>query len=276
MGKKITILKATGEKAPFSEDKYRLSLHKSGATDDQINSILNEIMPQLHDGMSTRDIYAKTHELMRKKKMFSSGGRYHLRQAILDLGPTGFPFEHFIAKVMEAQGFKTLIDQTISGTCIRHEIDVIAINGDKKLFIECKFHNSPGERCSIKTTLYVKARHDDIVGHTKKINYQHCYLVTNAKFSSESIDYGKCIGMNLLGWAYPHNNGLEKIIDTVGLHPITCLSSISKKLVHELVQRGIIFCHELVQNSSLLHQLGLKEAETRELLEECGAILRLK
>jgi hypothetical protein len=209
---------------------------------------------------------------MRNKKMFHSGGRYNLRRAILDLGPTGFPFERFVAKLMDAQGFKTLIDQTVTGRCIQHEIDIIATKGAAQLFVECKFHNESGERCGIKTTLYVKARYDDITGHIKNSKYDQCYLITNAKFSSDSIDYSKCVGINLLGWAYPHDGGLEKIIDNLGLHPITCISAIPKSIVRELVQREIIFCHELARSGLQLHQLGLNEKAVSEILQECSAM----
>jgi len=278
MEKKINITKASGQKVPFSEDRYRLSLQKSGASEVQIDRILKEIKPELYEGMATHELYKKTYELMQKKKMLSSGGRYNLRRAILELGPTGFPFERYVARLMEAQGFKTLVDQTVSGKCIHHEIDIIATRGNERLFVECKFHHEPGDRCGIQTTLYVKARYDDMRGseqdHIKGPRYDQCYLITNAKFSSDSVDYGRCIGMSLLGWSYPHNKGLEKIIDELGLHPITSLSTIPKKVLPELFQQGIIFCYELLQHSSLLHQLGLNEAKAHEVLQECKAICR--
>jgi hypothetical protein len=272
MENKLTIIKASGEKVPFSEDKYRSSLHKSGASDAQINAILKELKPQFYTGISTHEIYNKTHELMQKKKMFFSGGRYRLRQAMLELGPTGFPFERFVARLMEAKGFKTLIDQTVDGKCIRHEIDIIATKGNERLLVECKYHNWPGERCDIKTTLYVKARHDDIAGHVRGSIYDQCYLITNTKFSSDSINYATCIGMHLLGWAYPHGNGLERIIDELGLHPITCLSTLPKKIAHALAQQGIIVCHELAQNSSPLNQLGLNKEDLGTIVQECRAL----
>lgn len=270
MEKGITVIKASGERVPFSEDKYRSSLHRSGASDKQINVILDEIKPQLYDGISTHEIYRRTYELMQNKKMGSSGGRYRLRQAILDLGPTGFPFERFVAKLMDAQGFKTLLDQIVTGRCISHEIDIIATKGDERLFVECKFHNLLGERCGIKTTLYVKARYDDIIeGVKNNSEFDQCYLITNAKFSSDSIEYAKCVGMHLFGWAYPYKGGLEKIIDDLGLHPITCLSSLPLKILHELIHREIIFCNELAQNETQLRQLGLSKNEIDDILREC-------
>jgi len=275
MHKKITIKKAHGERVHFSEDKYRRSLRRSGASDNQINNILEKITPELHEGMSTHELYKKTHALMRDEKMLSSNGRYYLRQAIQDLGPTGFPFERYIAKLMEAQGFTTVVDQNMTGKCIRHEIDIIATKGSERLLTECKFHHETGIYCGIQTTLYVKARYDDVrEGEQQDKNYNQCYLITNTKFSTDSIDYARCIGMRLLGWAYPYNNGLETIIDELGLHPITCLSSIPKKIVHALVNHGIVLCQDVIRNDAPLRQLGLSKNVISDIVHESQAICR--
>ena len=53
MVKSLLITKASGQTAQFSESKLRNSLKRAGATDDQINGVIDEISPQLHEGVST-------------------------------------------------------------------------------------------------------------------------------------------------------------------------------------------------------------------------------
>ena len=45
------------------------------------------------------------------------------------------------------------------------------------------------------------------------------WLVTNTKFSSDVIRYGNCVGMHLIGWKYPEDGGLEKLIDEANIYP---------------------------------------------------------
>ena len=49
----------------------------------------------------------------------------------MKLGPTGYPFEDFIAKLLQADGYETKVRQILKGECITHEIDVIAEKNNK-------------------------------------------------------------------------------------------------------------------------------------------------
>ena len=54
----VFITKASGEKAPFSPTKLRLSLEKAGAGSAIIDQIVSEIEAQPFEGMSTKKIYS--------------------------------------------------------------------------------------------------------------------------------------------------------------------------------------------------------------------------
>lgn len=277
--KQFSIVKATGDVAPFSEEKYRRSLSKSGATDSDIDLVLEKIQPILKNRMTTRELYKITYRQLGKMHLLAVGGRYHLREAIRKLGPSGFPFERYYAELLKTQGYSVLVDTQVKGRCVLHEIDVIATKGHERLIIECKFHADHRTRSSIQTALYVKARYDDVKAWcdqdpTCKPKFTDCWLVTNTKLSSVAIDYGECVGLKLLGWSYPENKGLEKIIDKSGLHPITCLSSLPKKIIGELFNHGIVFCHDIKNKVQLLKQMNLKESKIKIILEECAAICK--
>ena len=111
--KQFNIIKATGEIVPFSEEKFRRSLRNSGATEVDINAILEKIRPYLKDRMTTNELYKITHKILRQMQLLSVGGHYNLKQAIRMLGPSGFPFERYCAELLKAQGYNTTVDQEI-------------------------------------------------------------------------------------------------------------------------------------------------------------------
>ncbi len=86
-----------------------------------------------------------------------AAAKYSLKRAILDLGPSGFPFESYLAKIFEFEGYQTAVDQVIKGGCVEHEVDVVLTKkGEKKsevIYIEAKFHNSAAFKTDLKTVL---------------------------------------------------------------------------------------------------------------------------
>jgi transcriptional regulator NrdR family protein len=56
----ITVLKANGQREVFDEEKLRASLLHSGATDEAVEKVISHILPELHNDMTTNDIYTVT------------------------------------------------------------------------------------------------------------------------------------------------------------------------------------------------------------------------
>ena len=94
------ITKASGDKDLFSVDKVMASFRKSGADETAIIDILSNLKDELYDGISTKEIYNRAFNLLKKKNR-SFASRYKLKNAIYELGPTGFPFEKFIASILK-------------------------------------------------------------------------------------------------------------------------------------------------------------------------------
>ena len=230
----IILMKASGEQEVFSEKKFRRSLKRSGASEETIAIVLQQLLPELYNGITTKKLYQMVRKLLKKTKATSVVGRYHLKNAIFELGPSGFPFESFIGKLLAKQGYSIEIGKRLPGKCASsHETDVLATKDNDRILIECKFHNQPGINATIRTSLYLKARFDDItekyIENHEKPPCSASWIVTNTRFTSMAIEYGECRGIVMRSWSYPKNDGLKDMIDTYGLHPITCLSSISKK-----------------------------------------------
>jgi hypothetical protein len=272
MKNSLTVTKASGEQTLFSEKKVRASLQKSGANSDQIDFILQEIKNQLYDGMTTRNIYKIAFALLKSGSRHQAA-RYHLKYAIMELGPSGFAFEKYIAKLLQFEGYKTQTGQILQGKCVTHEMDVIAEKDSNQVLIECKYHNQQGISCNIKIPLYIHARFNDIEAHAvkKSINpskKRKGWIVTNTRFTADAIQYAGCSDIDLIGWDHPFGKGLKDKIDHSKLYPITCLTSLTIAEKRQLLDREIVLCQELQNNGKLLSSIGIKSGRMATVLNE--------
>lgn len=270
--KSILITKASGEKALFDEDKLRHSLSKAGAEDFQINEIISELVKELYDGISTKRIYHLAFDRLKNRSKHLAA-RYHLKQAIMELGPSGYPFEKFVGEILKFQGYSVEVGVIVKGKCVNHEVDVIALADHHHFMIECKYHNQRGIVCDVKIPLYINSRFKDVEaewvklpGHDKRSHQG--WVVTNTKFSTDAIQYGNCAGLKLLGWDYPIKGSLKDLIDDLGLYPITCLTTLSKAEKQKLLDNKIVLCLELCENPKLLHDLGMNDLKVKRIIEE--------
>lgn len=259
MKKGILVTKSTGEKEPFSIKKLRRSLERAKADPEEIEQILALVTPKLYQGVSTKQIHSLAFRLLRKSSR-PSAARYHLKKGIMELGPSGFPFEKFIAKIFEHQNYTTFTDQILKGKCVSHEIDVVARKQKEVVLVECKYRNTAGIAVDIKTPLYIHARFEDVLANSdfkKQFEKVNGWVATNAKFTTDAIAYGKCQNMNLLSWDYPIGNGLKDIIDNTGLYPLTCLTSLTKQEKQWLMARNYVLARDVYKNETLLSQAGV-------------------
>ncbi|AEA45169.1 restriction endonuclease [Fluviicola taffensis] len=268
----LTVTKASGEQSPFSEEKIKKSLRRSGADEDQIDFILQEIKKNMYNGMTTRNIYKTAYSLLKSGSRHQAA-RYHLKYAIMELGPSGFPFEKYIAELLKFEGYQTQIGLILQGKCVTHEIDIIAEKDHNQLLIECKYHNQQGITCNIKIPLYIHARFNDIEAHALKksnntVKKRKGWIVTNTRFTADAIQYAGCSEIQLLGWDHPFGKGLKDKIDESKLYPITCLTSLTLAEKQQLLSREIVLCNELQNNGRLLSSIGIKTGRMATVLNE--------
>ena len=268
----VEIKKTSGEREEFSDKKLKHSLQRAGADNDQAERILQEVKRRLYPGMSTRKIYRLAFRLL-KKESKKVAANYSLKKAILDLGPSGYFFEKFIAAIYRAKGHQTEVEKTFRGHCISHEVDVIAENEQEKLFMECKFHNSPNKKNDIKTALYVHARHLDLKKGKQVPSYDQYCLVSNTTFSEDAIQYANCVGLKLIGLNTPEEETLHDMIRNLGLHPLTCLKKLRVRDKVLLMEEGFVLCHEILMDKQILDEIGLDHKGKVAALNEIRAIL---
>lgn len=254
------IKKSSGKLEKFSDEKIKRSLRFAGLVSDETEDVTNELKQKFSsENLSTEDVYNRTKEIVFKKSHIA-GYKYSLKYAIMELGPDGFVFEKFIAKILEAEGYHVEIDQQMSGRCVSHEVDIKAQKNNYTLLAECKFHNSQEIKNDLKVALYVKARMDDLKENKENI-FNDFYLISNTSFSKEAIKYAECSGVKFIGFNYPIERNLYQMIEEDKHYPITCIPWLRKEDVKDLLSKNIILTHDLYANLSILKMLGYHDNE---------------
>ena len=272
------ITKANGQRELFDEHKFLNSVRRAHIAKPLRHRVLEEVQSKLYDGIPTNEIYTAVNTYLSANAPHGSC-MYNLKQAIIDLGPSGYPFERYIGKLLEWQGYRTQVSTIIRGKCVSHEIDVLAEKEHEHYIIECKFHNERGLRSDVKVALYVYARYLDVLNSwlakepvQERDKLHQAWLITNTKFSSDAIQYGQCVGMKMVGWNYPEKGHLQDLIEKAGLHPITCLYSLSNSQKQMLLQKDIVLAAQLEKDRFAIAELHLARNEMDRLYEELEAL----
>jgi Holliday junction resolvase-like predicted endonuclease len=244
------VLKASGGTEEFDRRKFLRSITRGGSSRSVAFRVLGRIEPQLHEGISTREIYQLASRELARYDLRGSL-RYDLKNSMMRLGPSGFPFEDFIGAVLTGMGYEVSVRNVAHGRCVRHEIDLIAVSRGRATMVECKYHNYKGVFTGLKEAMYTYARLLDIQeGYAADhigAKIEKAMLVTNTKFSDDAIAFADCRGIELLGWHHPEKNGLERMIDSQRLYPVTILHGLDDREASGLARCGLLVVRDLLR-----------------------------
>lgn len=267
----FNVIKADGSAEPFDVEKLQRSLRRAGASKTEISDIVGQIEAVIHDGMHTQEIYRHAFELLRQSEAPISA-RYAMRRALFGLGPTGFPFEDFLARIFASEGYTTKTRIHLQGKCAEHELDVAAYKDSHSFVAEAKFHSRPGMKSDLQVALYSYARLVDLAGvricKADSCGIKELLLVTNTKFTSAAEKYAACSGVSLLSWEYPSGNNLHDRIQRSGIYPVTVLQSLTQSQKQALIARGIITTSDIVGSPSVLKHLHLNARRAEVVTKE--------
>jgi len=263
----MQVIKSSGEKEKFSGKKIYYSIREAGGSKSLAKEAVKFIKKRYTKDVSTNEILITLLNFLKKEPGVSQ--RYGLKRAILSLGPSGFPFESFFARVLEYYGFKTTTGNKIRGKRIIHEVDIVAIK-DKKWMIECKYHNEAGTITKLHPAMYTYARFLDLGKH----HFDSPWLVTNTRCSEDAIEYAKGVGLRVTAWKFPKDENLEKLIEEKKLYPITILKNLSERVLNEIYQLKIVVAKDLLDfsPSELAKKTSLNEKDAVKILEEVKII----
>jgi hypothetical protein len=274
----MKIVKHSGDIVDFNPEKLKNSLLKSGAGKQEVETILQAIKSQIYDGISTKQIYKMAFALL-KKTANSHAARYNLREAIRLLGPAGFFFEKYIARLFASEHYETVTNLTLQGKCVSHEIDVLFKKNHVIAMVECKYHVGRDAASDVKVPMYILSRFNDLkerqhIIFDKKDSILKCWIVTNNRFTVDAIDFAKCSGLNLLSWNYPEDNNLKTKNDNRYLYPVTCLTTLSISEKEKLLILDVILVKEIIHNSDCLEKIGLSPNRIKNVLKEASELCR--
>lgn len=238
------VVKKNGELEPYSEEKVIHSMNRVGVPQNLQPEVLAHVREKfVGEYMDTDELFHHVFEFLEPRDKKATL-RFNLRKAIFDLGPTGFPFEKYVARIFQAQGYKTNVGITLQGECVTHEIDVLLEKDGRRAVVEAKFHNDGGVKTDIQVALSTYARFLDVA---KRNNISDCWVITNTKLTTDAIAYAQCKNIKILAWNYPNENNLQDFVERPHMYPITTLSELTKDEKTRLIEDNIILTCDLLK-----------------------------
>lgn len=277
--REILIEKYTGELVPFEPEILIKSLSKSGASQQEVEEVFRKVYQRLKHGMTTQQVYQYAFEELRKIRK-SYAARYNLKKALRDLGPEGFHFESWIARLFKEMHCQTRQGITLQGKAVTHEIDVLAMSENQLHLGECKFKNDTNAKTPVTTPMYFLSRFNDLKETEfeffgRKMHPTHPWLFTNAHFTSDAIDFAEYYGINLMAWSYPPGKSIKERVDGIAFYPITCLTTLENKQVKDLLNAGIILVKEMLNNPEVFKIIQVSDKLKKEILEEATELVEV-
>ena len=263
----MQIIKASGDKVPFEKKHIEKSILRAGGSNSFAKQTARNVERKISKDMSTQKVLMLTLDELKKDPEVAM--KYNLKRAIMELGPEGYVFEEFFAQILTNYGYKTKTGTMVKGKRDLQEIDIIA-EKKKRIMIEAKYHNQIGIYTKGKVAMYTYARFLDINSNPKN-KFDEPWLVTNTRCSRNAIEYGKGVGLKIIGWAYPSKGqNLQNIIEKKSLYPITVLRCLPKKVKEKLFSAKIILAKDLANHSvdEIMKKTELKKHTIEKLLNE--------
>jgi hypothetical protein len=274
------VIKASGEREPLDRGKMRRSLKDTGLANGDADDVIDKVLATLTPPVSTKKLYRAVKKHMRARSPVSTY-KYSLKDAIYSLGPTGYPFERYVGKILEEEGYEVKVGEFVEGKCVTHEVDVVATKGNTCYMVECKFHHNGKNHSNVKTALYVHARFLDIreACRDSEMNRKgfvpRGMLVTNTRFTSEARKYAECVGIKTIGWKHPAGESLERLIEDGRTYPVTVLPAVNRKNVGLLIERDLVTVKDvgrLASPDELVRLTGLGSAVARRVHDQASSI----
>jgi len=268
----MEIVKASGERVKFRKNKIIKSAIQAGASRELAKRVANKVKNKIHDGTDTEKILELTLKYLREEPDVAL--RYDLKRAIMNLGPSGFPFEEYFSQILRNYGYETKRGVHVMGNMVPQEIDVVAIK-EKTSMIETKYHNSRGIRTDTKVAMYTYARFLD-VKNNPKYKFSDAWLVTNTHCTHRARRYSEGVGTKIISWSYPKKGNLQELIEEKGLYPITIFRCISEDVKHKLFDANIVLAKDLIRQniSKLVKETGLNVKVLDKIISEVESLCK--
>jgi HJR/Mrr/RecB family endonuclease len=274
----IFVTKADGRKEEFKREKIIKTCLRMRVSQDQAETIADEIEKRIYDGIETRKILRMIFKFLQK---FRPEIKYQidLREAISFLRPKP-DFEKFVQLLLKEYGYEVTPNQIIQGFCVDHEIDAIAKKDNQTILVEIKHHFNHHAYTGKDVFLEAQAILEDLIEGRKagknSIDFNKILIVCNTKFSDHAKKYALCKGIDFIGWKYPEEKGLERLIEERKLYPITILKNLDAKSKEKLGDTGIIMVKQLLEENleELYKKTKIPRKKLKVLVENAKEIIK--
>lgn len=236
------VIKSSGDFEKFNPKKIYRTVRSAGGSKKLAHDASNEVKKMDKENLPSEEILEFLLKFLKREPGVSQ--RYNIKRAIMSLGPTGFPFEQYFARVLEYHGYKTTTDNKLKGKMIIEEVDIVATK-KKKWMVECKYHNETGTITKLHPALYTYARFLDL----KSYKFDAPWLVTNTKCSRDAVLYAKGVDLRITSWTYPKGESLQDLIMKEKLYPVTILNAVTRKILYKLYSSKIVIARDLIGKS---------------------------
>jgi hypothetical protein len=263
----MKIKKYSGLVEEFDENKLIESLMLTGVSKKIANDVVSEIIPKIKPGMTTNRVHTLAFNTLRKRSKVHAAN-YRIKRSILELGPSGYPFEILCSELFKAKGFETEVGVIVKCKHVKHEVDVIAVRPDMTIMAECKFHNSKSHKNDIKTALYIHARSLDIKNNKNSRDFDKFAICTNTHFSGDAVTYANGVGMILLSLNKDPQYSMIGNIIRYKVYPITCLKTLKKRVISMLLERKIVVIKQLEDHIEMLREFDYSDSDIRSVRKE--------
>ncbi len=266
------VIKASGDLQKFNSRKVYATILEAGGSKKLASETEALVRNGFHKGIMTEEILEMI--LANIKKEPGVAQRYDLKRAIMNLGPSGFPFEKFFGRVIQSYGYKVKVSNFIKGSKVLHEVDIVASRDDVKFMIECKYHNQVGTETRLKPAMYTYARFLDV---QKNGGFNRAWLATNTKCVDVAVLYAEGVDMKITSWKYPKGESLRDLIEGKRLYPITSIKLIDEKVKVKLFDADIVVARDLLDYTveELMHRTGLGKGEVADIISEVKDICKV-
>jgi hypothetical protein len=273
----MKVRKYSGELVDFDLQRLKASLTKSGASNETVELVWEKMNKTIFDGMSTKQLYRLAFQLLKQQRN-SLAARYSLKKALRDLGPTGYLFEKWVARLFEHTNHHTLTSLILEGNAVSHEVDVIAQKDNDLLLIECKFRNTVDAKVSVTNPMYFLSRFVDLSDKEfnffdRPIKFTQAWLVTNAYLTKDAIEFANYYKLNLLSWDYPNGLSIKNRVDSAGLYPLTCLTSINTQEKDKLLSLNYMLVKDILDEPRILEHLNTTTYRRKKIYQEANELV---
>jgi len=239
-----TVVKSDGKKEVFRPDKIINTCMRSGADRNTAEDIARYIQSAAKSNTTTHDIYRMILDELERREDRSSI-LFRLREAISLLDSE--PFELYVKRLLETNGYRCLWNRKIRGQYAEHQIDVIARKDKEVFLVECKRHINPHRYTGLNICLQVQARLEDIHDNSEN-GYSSAkpWIIVNGKFSEHAKTYAHGKNIRLTGWRYG-SPALEEMIHSKSAFPVTILTK-DRSQVAEIMKNDVLTVNDFLQS----------------------------